>query len=126
MIAIDEDALICDFAETYRVLDYRELTPEQAARLAAGLRNDSRIKLKIAGAARDEKTIMIASIHDAVNFLAWAKTKDASKGRNRPKSLVQFITSGEINKQSDVVAADSIDEFKVMRQKIINEVNHGN
>ena len=41
MIATDEDALICDFAETYHIYDYRSLDVEYAATLAYGLRDDS-------------------------------------------------------------------------------------
>lgn len=43
MILTDEDALICDFAETYNVLDYRALPLRTAATLASGLRADARI-----------------------------------------------------------------------------------
>ena len=44
MIAADEDALQCDFMETYGVLDYRTLPLHAAARLAVGLRRNSRIR----------------------------------------------------------------------------------
>jgi len=43
MIATDEDALVCDLAETYHVLDYRMLPLKTAAALASGLRSDARI-----------------------------------------------------------------------------------
>lgn len=43
MILTDEDALICDLAETYHVLDYRALPLKTAAALASGLRADARI-----------------------------------------------------------------------------------
>lgn len=39
MVAVDEEALICDFAETYNILDWRELPCRTAAILASGLRN---------------------------------------------------------------------------------------
>ena len=42
MLAADEDAVICDFAEVYHVLDLRALAPPLAATLAAGLPPDSR------------------------------------------------------------------------------------
>lgn len=54
MLATDRDALICDLAETYRVLDYRALPVELLATLAAGLRQDARIWQKIA-ALREER-----------------------------------------------------------------------
>ena len=49
MIRFDEDALICDLAETYHIYDYRSLPVKLVATLSAGLRDDSRIKLKAAG-----------------------------------------------------------------------------
>ena len=44
MAARDEDALVCDMAETYHIFDYRALPLFLAARLACGLREDSRSK----------------------------------------------------------------------------------
>lgn len=49
MLALDESALICDLAETYGVLNYRALPAEIAATLCAGLRDNSRIKMKCGG-----------------------------------------------------------------------------
>lgn len=43
MIRANEDALICDFAETYGVLDYRAHGARLAGTLASGLRSDARI-----------------------------------------------------------------------------------
>ena len=43
MIAIDEDALICDLAETYQIYDYRRLPVQTVAVFSLGLRDNSRI-----------------------------------------------------------------------------------
>ena len=40
MIKTDEDALICDLAETYRIYDYRQLPAYQVAVFSFGLRDD--------------------------------------------------------------------------------------
>ena len=48
-MAFFEDELICDFAETYHILDYRSLPPALVAKLAAGLREDSRVKARLSG-----------------------------------------------------------------------------
>lgn len=74
MIAKDKNALICDMAETYKVFDLRALPVPMLATLAAGLRDDSRIKIKLSGARAATDTLLLASIADALNFLAWAKT----------------------------------------------------
>lgn len=47
MINTDEDALICDFAETYHIYDYRSLPLHMAGIFACGLRPDSRIGMAI-------------------------------------------------------------------------------
>ena len=44
MVAADEDALRCDFAQTYHILDYRRLPLRTAAVFAWGLGEDSRVK----------------------------------------------------------------------------------
>ena len=91
MIALDEDALICDFAETYHVFDYMSLPVELAATLAAGLREDSRIMLIVMGLKVDLKTLLLAHIADNTAFNVYVKTKDAKTGRNRPKSMVEAL-----------------------------------
>ncbi len=92
MLATDEDAVICDFAETYHVLDYRALDLPLAATLAAGLAPDSRSMRKLSGAKAPTELLLLASIADSAAFVAWAQTEDAAKNKNRPKSLVQALT----------------------------------
>ena len=49
MLKTDEDALICDLAETYHIYDWQSYPLGLIATLAAGLRDDSRIKMRLAG-----------------------------------------------------------------------------
>ena len=95
MIALDEEALICDFAETYHIYEMETLSVEYAAILAAGLRDDSRIKLKASGLKVDTQTLLLARIADSTTLNVYAKTKDAQHGRNYPKSLVEVLTRDE-------------------------------
>ena len=60
MIETDEPALICDFAETYHIYDYRALPVSYAATLAYGLRGDSRIRLKL-GEVKEEVPCFISA-----------------------------------------------------------------
>ena len=69
MIQLDEGALICDFAETYHVFDYRSLSATLAATLAAGLRDDSRIKMKLSSRKASVDTILLAGIMDRISIL---------------------------------------------------------
>lgn len=91
MIALDEDALICDFAETYRIYNLYELDVDYAATLAAGLRDTSRIKMRASGLRVDTNTLLLARIADATVLNVYAKTKDAQKGRNKPKSILEAL-----------------------------------
>ena len=91
MMAADEDALACDFAETYGILDMRALPAGKLATLAAGLRGNSRIKLRLAGAAAPIDALLLAAAVDRLSFLVWAQTRDGAKGRRRPGYILQAI-----------------------------------
>lgn len=109
MIETDEDALICDFAETYNVLNYKALPLNLAATLAVGLRADSRIMLKMSHQKIDYNVILRAAILDRLSILAWSKTKDAETGKNRPESIVSKLM--EEPKENDVVAFEDENEL---------------
>lgn len=93
MIALDEDSLICDMAETYHIFDMEKLPAGYVAVLANGLRDNSRIKLKAVGLKVDINTLLLAHIVDNTAINVYAKTKDAKTGRNKPKSMVKSLTS---------------------------------
>lgn len=117
MIRLDEDALKCDFAETYQIYDYRGLPVSYAAALAAGLRENSRIRMKMAGLKIAPETIMTASILDTVNTIAWMKTKDGEKNRNRPQSIVLILTQEP--KENNVEGFTSADSFEEARRRLL-------
>lgn len=92
MIALDEDALICDLAETYHIYDMRSFPCEYVATLAKGLRDNSRIKMKAVGLEVDINRLLLAHIADNTAINWYLKTKDAEKGENQPKSFVRILT----------------------------------
>ena len=118
MIATDEDALICDFAETYTIYDYMRLPVEYAATLAVGLRSDSRIKLKLSKQRVSTDTLLSAAAVDALNLILWSKTKDVKTGRNKPKSLVEMLNPQQ---ESEFAGFDSAAEFEKARALLINK-----
>jgi len=77
MIDLDENALICDLAETYQIFDYRSLPVQLVATLSAGLRDDSRIKLKVAGAPVSLEIMILAAIADNLTMLRAGFGKDS-------------------------------------------------
>ena len=117
MIARNEAALECDFAETYHIYDYRELPVKRAALFAAGLSDDSRIKRELTGQKHPVETILLSHIADSLQMLVWFKTKDGQHNRNRPKSILQEIMK---DPESDkYMAFDSPEEYEAARRKII-------
>lgn len=64
MLAFDENALICDLAETYQIYDYRSLPVFTVAALSAGLRDNSRIMTKMRGGTTYSKEYYLAMIYD--------------------------------------------------------------
>ena len=102
MVSLDEDALICDLAETYGVYDYRSLPANLVATFAVGLREDSRIKIKLNGMKRPFEDYMLAAIYDGINWLCWSKTKNGANGVNMPARILdQFFDDRKDSKASD-------------------------
>ena len=120
MIATDEDALVCDFAETYQVFDYKSLPARLAATLAAGLRESSRIKMKMAGMPCTSETLLLAMAVDRLSLLFWAKTDDGQKNRNRPESIYMQLLGANTKQESDIVAFESRSDFEAERKRLMN------
>lgn len=99
MIRTDETALICDLAETYHIHDYRSLPVKLIAALSAGLRENSRIKMKINNEPVDRYVFFLAVIADRIAALT---TKDApslvdillNQGREKSQKTVMAFSSG--------------------------------
>ena len=121
MIAADEDALICDFAETYHIYDYKALPVSYAAALACGLGPDSRIKMVISGIKIPTDVALQAAIIDRLSLLLWMQTEDGTKGRNRPKSLLDELTREK--QENQVAAFASGDEFVRMWAMLAGKEN---
>ncbi len=87
--------------------------------LADGLPEYSRVKLAQSDVTIPRDTLLLASIADSLNFISWSKTKDAEKGRNRPKSIVSFLLGEKEKSESNNVAFNSPEEFEQARERII-------
>lgn len=122
MLARSEDALICDFAETYHVYDWRALPIRTAATLACGLRDNSRIKMLISGTRYKTDTMLLAGIADRLSILAWQRTKDGQRGRNKPRMLIDEMTK---KKQRENISYSTPEEYLAAREKIVERINNG-
>lgn len=114
MISKDEDALICDLAETYGIYDYKQLPLSLVAVFACGLRDDSRIKLRMSGQKTATNTLLLAGLLDGVNLLLWSRAKN----KNRPKSILSEFIVGE-NKKDNVQSYKSGEDFEEERKRLL-------
>ena len=121
MIKLNESALICDFAETYHIYEYRALPARRAALYACGLRANSRIMQQMSGAKAPAETTLLAIIADAVRTLVWQQTKDGHNGKNPPKSILRMILGEETKVETG--SFRTVDEFKEWRASMLG-VNH--
>ena len=124
MIQTDKDALICDLAETYHIYDYRKLPLTQVAIFAIGLKDDSRIKMKMSGQLVPMETLLLAGISDRLSILLWRQTVDGQKGRNRPSMVLDTLTTKGI-KETDVIVFSSGEDYESTRNKMLKNIQMG-
>jgi len=127
MIKCDEFALICDLAETYQIYDYKTMPPLRVAVFAAGLRENSRIKMKMSKQKVPLETTLIAGISDSLNTLVWMNSADGQKGRNRPTLITSLLS--EQKEKSETVTFSSGEDFESYRNSLIAKIggeNNGN
>lgn len=119
MIKTDEDALICDLAETYHVYDYKALPVKLVATLSAGLRDDSRIKMKMADIKYNFQTLLLASILDGINLRNWLETEREES--SRPESMVNILLGKEKQTFDEKETFISVAEFEQKRKELIEK-----
>ena len=119
MISTDEDALICDLAETYQIYDYRQLPLTKVAVFSCGLREDSRIKMKMSNQSAPLNTVLLAGMSDQLSIMNWKNSKDGQKGTSRPTSILEILFSK--NKPKEMSVFESGEDFEKTRQKLLNQ-----
>lgn len=82
-----------------------------------GLKEDSRIKLRLANQRVGINTMLLALMADRLGLLVWSKTKDGQKGRNQPRSLVDSLNN--VAKEPETMVFESSEEFERMKNEII-------
>ena len=73
--------------------------------------------MKLSGAKVSPNILLLSGIVDRLNLLLWSKTKDGSKGINKPKSILDEL----YNKESEVSAFASGEDFERERNKLIQQ-----
>ncbi len=125
MLKVDKDALVCDLAETYGIYNWRSLPISLVATFSAGLRDDSRIKLKMSGQELPLRDLLIAGIFDYTALLVWSKTKDAERNRNRPESILKSILQTDKGDNDEVMKYASGEDFVKDRMRILAKIENG-
>ena len=116
MIEFDEAALVCDLAETYQIFDYRSLPVQLVATLSAGLRDNSRIKMRLAGAPASQDILLLAAIADRVEMFRYG----FSDQKNKPPVSILEEMYGK-KSANGVRGFDSVDEFEATLARLKGE-----
>lgn len=116
MLKFDKDALLCDLAETYQIYDFKQLPLTKVAVFSLGLKDDSRIKMKLRNQKLNLEEMLIVSIADSLKLLLWSKTKDAQKNRNRP---VLWSSLFEEPKEKKEAVFSSGKDFEKERKRLL-------
>lgn len=110
------DELTCDMAETYGVFDIKRLPVRLAATLAAGLRENSRVKMKLTGTKAEDNIFLLAMIADVLRWFQWSWSENATDD-NRPESLARYYRNGKTvetpkPQEKNFVVFDTPEDFK--------------
>lgn len=121
MINLDEDALVCDLAETYQIYDYKQLPLNQVAVFAYGLRDNSRIKQIMSNQIVPLETTLLASIVDRLSLSLWLQTKDGQRGVNCPASIADMLKKNnkEERDERDYLVFESGEDFENYRKALL-------
>lgn len=97
---------MCDLAETYQIYDYRSLPARMVATFSCGLRDSSRIKLKLSEEPAPPETILLARLVDLLTAWLYAGSQ------NRPPSIIERLYNIEPKeKPKKVISFDSGEDF---------------
>ena len=114
MIGTDRDAVICDLAETYHVLDYRALPVDLLATLCAGLHEDSRIKMELAGMQSIPAVLPLVRMADSMTVLLSGL---AGRGALMPELFGDVMTG----KHKGTIGYTTPEDFEAARRRLIGE-----
>ena len=106
--------MICDLAEVYGIFDYKSVHVPLLITLVTGLRADTRVMMAISGQTLNLNEFLMATIIDRLNLILWTKTKDAEKGKNRPKSIIDNFA-----RTNDVSSFRNKEDFERTKKKIL-------
>jgi len=116
-ITFDEGALICDLAETYGIYDYESLPVKLVATLCAGLRENARIKLKMAEAKVNNELWLLAAAVDRLSLLVWQNTEAGRNGVDKPVMFTRLLMGYSEEHEKDILVFNTPEEFEKEMKK---------
>lgn len=123
MRALDNDALICDFAQYYHIYDFTALDLKYAAILADGLPKDSRIMMAMSGRKYQPDAVIQLAILDTVRAIEHAFIKAHSDAELPEfKSLLTELLGEDAQEDIDAQWFTSADDFKAEWARVTGKV----
>lgn len=114
MIKTDRDALLCDLAETYGIYDIRSLPVQTIATLSSGLRDNSRIKMKLRGETAVRPDLIPAMIYDLLREMLYAQ----GILKDKPDLITDILTGTAETQVSEYEGFNTIAEFNEAYHRI--------
>ncbi len=125
MRATSRDALICDFAQYYRIYDLDQVDLKTGTVLACGLPPGSRTVMALTGQKVPLEIMLQAATIDAVRNIEYILCRRFLKGKqDRPKSLLKTLT-GSGTEDGEIKTFTTHEEFEAAKQRIIRGNNDG-
>lgn len=115
MLGADKDAVICDLAETYGILDYTRLPVLLLATLCTGLHENSRIKRKFSNLNEIPAEYTLVHIADALTMLV-----SALSGAKKKPELYSDMMIGKRKETERKGGFESIADFEAARKRYVN------
>lgn len=111
MVTADFTAWECDMAETYGIINFEAVPLRKLARLSAGLRETSRIKMKLSGARGSLTDYLLALLYDEFVGFKWALARAGKEDDpnnpppEQPDRIAPYIIGTENEEQNKKPAA---------------------
>ena len=112
MMIAGKDEWRCDLAETYHIYDYKALPAETLAVLSSGLRENSRIQMKISGRKEVPHDLLIADIADTLRAIVYSLSGSKTEPEWwRNLILCENKPNDHIKENRAIRTYDTVDDF---------------
>lgn len=89
--------------------------------MSAGLRDNSRIKLRAAGSRITLEEMLLAMIADRIEMFKYGFSEDAKRRQNVPKSVLDALTGEDKKKSTKAMGFKTPEEFDAALARIRGE-----